>query len=316
LTDLVVGVDVGATSTRALAAGVDGTFVGRGTSGGGNPNSHPPDLAAKRVAEAVHSALDGADPGRVAGCLLGVAGRSKFTDPAVLEVFHAALRQIGLTCPITVRSDAEVAFASATDSPDGTALIGGTGSVAIRIVGRRETVQYGGWGWLLGDEGSAFWLGREAIRATLRQLVSAEPLGPMATAVLAEALGDQASADPHQAMQQLLTSANAEPPIRLARYGTMVSEQVTADPVAADIVRRAAELLAEHAYAARKPGERTPIVLAGSVIGPTSPVGIALRADLAGETEVLSAADGMAGATWLAALEVAGPNAPRPHIPA
>lgn len=314
MTDLVVGVDTGATSTRALAAAVDGAFVGRGASGGGNPNSHPPDLAAKRVAEAILSALDGADPARVAACLLGVAGRSKFTDPAVLEVFHTALRQIGLTCPITIRSDAEVAFASATDSPDGTALIGGTGSVAVRIVGHRETLQYGGWGWLLGDEGSAFWLGREAIRATLRQLVSTEPLGTLAAAVLTEALGDPSPADRNQAMQRLITSANAEPPIRLARYGTMVSAQVAADPVASDIVRRAAELLAEQAFAARTPGERTPIVLTGSVIGPTSPVGIALRADLAGEAEVLSAADGVAGATWLAALEVAGPNAPRPAL--
>jgi N-acetylglucosamine kinase-like BadF-type ATPase len=315
MTDLVVGVDTGATSTRALAAGVDGRFVGRGASGGGNPNSHPPEVAAGRVAEAIHSALAGADPASVTACLLGVAGRSKFTDPAVLEVFHAALHRIGLTCPITIRSDAEVAFASATDSPDGTALIGGTGSVAVRIVNHRETLQYGGWGWLLGDEGSAFWLGREAIRATLRQLVSGEPLGTLAAAVLTEALGDPSAADRHQAMQLLITSANAEPPIRLARYGTMVSAQVAADPVAADIVRRAAELLAEHAFAARTPGERTPIVLTGSVIGPTSPVGIALRADLAGKAEVLSAADGVAGAAWLAALEVAGPTAPRPQIP-
>ncbi len=314
MTDLVVGVDTGATSTRALAAGVDGTFVGRGTSEGGNPNSHPPDVAAKRVAAAILSSLDGADPARVGACLLGVAGRSKFTDPAVLEVFHAALRQVGLTCPITIRSDAEVAFASATDSPDGTALIGGTGSVAVRIVNHRETLQYGGWGWLLGDEGSAFWLGREAIRATLRQLVSGEPLGTLATAVLTEALGGPGP-DRNRAFQQLITSANAEPPIRLARYATMVSDCVTADPVAADIVRRAAELLAQLAFGARTPGERTPVVLTGSVIGPTSPVGIALRADLAGEAEVLSAADAVAGATWLAAMELAGPNAPRPQVP-
>jgi N-acetylglucosamine kinase-like BadF-type ATPase len=310
----VVGVDVGGTSSRALAMELDGTVVGRGSAGGGNPNSHPPELAARRVSEAARDALgdDGGDD--VRACLLGLAGESKLTDPAVAEVFTAELRGVGIYCPITVVSDAEVAFASATAEPDGTVVIGGTGSVAARIVNHRKASWVGGLGWLLGDEGSAYWIGREAVRTALRQLQAGAAPGPLAEAVLVEALPGLTSTQEPNLISRLITAANSEPPIRLARFAALVSTYVSADPAAGRIVAEAAELLAEHALAARSAGERTPVVLAGSVIGPDSPIGTTLRALLAERTpaEVLFAPDGAVGAVWLAALEIAGPGAPRP----
>lgn len=66
-------------------------------------------------------------------------------------------------------SDIEAAFASAPGTPaDGLALVAGTGAAATRISGRRCTVSVDGDGWLLGDEGSGFWIGRGAVRAALR----------------------------------------------------------------------------------------------------------------------------------------------------
>ncbi|GAB1514786.1 N-acetylglucosamine kinase [Actinophytocola sp. KF-1] len=308
MTDVAVGVDIGGTSSRALAVHADGRVAGRGSSGGGNPNSHPPEVAAGRVAAAVAAAVP---PGAaVVSCLLGLAGESKFSDPAILAIFEAALRGVGVPCRIDVVSDAEVAFASATASPDGTVLIGGTGSVAARIVGRRKESWRGGWGWLLGDEGSAFWIGRQAVRSTLSVLQSTAPLGPLAEAVLKETVGDVA--DRRLALSRLITSANAEPPIRLARFASLVSDLATADPAAADIVAEAARLLAEQAAMTRTPGETTPVVLAGSVIGPSSPVGTELRKRLSGEAEVRYASDGAAGAAWLAALTAWGPHTPHP----
>ncbi len=314
----VVGVDVGGTSSRALAMElVDGTVIGRGAAGGGNPNSHPPDLAAKRVAEAVRDALAPGGSGEVLGCMLGLAGESKFTDPAVADTFTVALRQVGVGCPISVVSDAEVAFASATAEPDGTVVVGGTGSVAARIVDHRKSSWVGGLGWLLGDEGSAYWIGREAVRTALRQLQAGAAPGPLAEAVLAEALPG-VPADDAQLLSRLITAANSEPPIRLARFASLVSTYVATDPAAARIVGEAADLLAGQALMARSAGERTPVVLAGSVIGPDSPVGTALRALLAERTpaDVLFAPDGAVGAAWLAALVVAGPGAPRPRTTA
>jgi N-acetylglucosamine kinase-like BadF-type ATPase len=314
-----VGVDIGGTSSRAQVVALDGVVAGRGTSGGGNPNSHPPELAAKRVAEAIATAFGERDPARARHCVLGMAGCSKLSDPAVASTFHANLEQIGLRCPVTVLSDAEVAFASATPEPDGTVLVGGTGAVAARITGHRKVFVVDGYGWLLGDEGSAFWIGREAVRATLRDLQAGPALGPLATAVLGEALGQVPEAADDEARQrihaQLITAANAEAPIRLARFATLVSAHAGDDAEARRIVRQAAALLADAALRTRSPGELTPIVLVGSVVGPGSPVGAALRATLAEQSgaPVLDAADAAAGAAWLAAYEVLGPDAPRPR---
>lgn len=313
----IVGVDSGGTSTRAMAMRLDGQPVGRGSAGAGNPNSHPPEVAARHVAEAITAAVGdhGAEHARY--CLLGMAGASKFSDPAIAGVFDTTLRSIGLRCPITVVSDAEVAYASATSAPDGTVLIGGTGSAAARVVDHRTVATAGGFGWLLGDEGSAFWIGREAVRTTLRTMQSDGPVGPLAQAVLAGTLDIQSTVDSEsrrQVFARLITSVNAEPPIRLARFASMVSATADRDPLAGEIITRAAALLAEQALAVRTTGEQGPVVLVGSVIGPDSPVGVAVRAALSGDhgLHVLFAEDGAAGAAWLAAIEVAGPSAPRP----
>ena len=309
----VVGVDAGATSTRALAIGLDGTVVGRGESGGGNPNSHPPEIAGKRVAEAARDAIAGG--GEVLACVLGMAGVSKFTDPEVVETYISTLRQIGVGCRVEIVSDAEVAFASGTAEPDGVVLIGGTGSIAARIVDRRLGSWVGGLGWMLGDEGSAYWMGREAVRVTLRRLQVGEAPSPLGEEVLRASLPGRTAVERPRLANRLIMAANAEPPIRLARFAETVSEYAATDPVAARIVEEAAELLARLAMDARTADERTPIVLAGSVIGPGSPVGVALREALAAYTPVPVefSPDGTIGAAWLAALEVAGPGAPRPR---
>jgi N-acetylglucosamine kinase-like BadF-type ATPase len=276
-------------------------------------------VAASRVAEAVTAALGALDARHAKHCMLGMAGVSKFSDPAIAEVFDSSLRRIGLRCPITVVSDADVAYASATAEPNGTVLIGGTGSGATRISDHRTVATVGGFGWLLGDEGSAYWIGREAVRATLQVLQAGAPVGPLANAVLTEALGAADTSTMDQPVRErvsarLITSANAEPPIRLARFASIVSATAAVDQRAGEIVRRAAALLAEQAVAARAPGAHTPVVLVGSVIGPHSPVGVALRAILSADhgLTVLCAEDGAAGAAWLAARAVLGPSAPRP----
>lgn len=302
----VVGVDAGGTSTRAIAVDADGTVLGTGRAGGGNPNSHPPAEAAARIAEAIALALGSLDPLRTDACVVGMAGVSKLSDPAIAEVFARSWAALGLGGEVHAVTDAEAAFASATVSPDGTVLVAGTGSIACRIRDRRLVSTSGGYGWLLGDEGSAYWIGREAVRATLAALSGHEPLDGLPAAVLAEAIGvhDPVGADERLAVsRRLITAVNGEPPIRLARFAPLVSEIL--DERSRAIVTSAADLLVENALATRDPGERTPIVLVGSVLGPGSPVGSLVRERLAAH-EVLSSSDGVLGAARLAAARAWG----------
>ncbi|MFD0823888.1 ATPase, partial [Micromonospora zhanjiangensis] len=62
---VVVGLDVGGTSTRAAVVSLDGERLGTGRAGGGNPTSHGADRAAEALRTALESALVGVDPGRV-----------------------------------------------------------------------------------------------------------------------------------------------------------------------------------------------------------------------------------------------------------
>jgi N-acetylglucosamine kinase-like BadF-type ATPase len=302
---LVVGLDAGGTSTRALVLDLDGNRLGTGLAGGANPNSHPPEHAAAQITSALRVALEGLDTGKVQSGVLGIAGMSKLTDPAVAALFEAAWRDAGLGCPVRVVTDCEAAFAAGTAEPDGTVLVAGTGSIAARIRGHRLVRTTGGHGWLLGDEGSAFWLGREAVRVTLRALETSGEVSGIARAVLRRASATTRS--------ELITAVNAAPPVRLAELAPLVTAAFAAgDALASSIVADAARLLADLAMQAREPDETTPVVLVGSLM--SSPVGACLKEELAARavSEVRVASEGAAGAAWLAAVDVLGPGAPRP----
>ncbi|ACU98433.1 N-acetylglucosamine kinase [Saccharomonospora viridis] len=313
--NLAVGVDAGGTSTRAWVVDSTGHVLGQGGAGGGNPNSHPPESAAEAMVEATEAAMAGLDPTEVRAWVIGMAGRSKLTDPDVAAVFERAWARLGFPHAPRPRlvTDAEAAFVSATAEPDGTVLVAGTGSIAGRIRGRSMVSTVGGYGWLLGDEGSGFWLGRQAVRTALDVLSGVHPPSALADAVL-DATGVNPTAP--DAAYRLITAVNAEPPVHLARYAPLVSSaHAEGDPAAVSIVEHAARLLTDTALAARDPGERTPVVLVGSVLGEGSPVGAAVRTALraTGDIPVLSSDSGVRGAAWLAALEAFGPDTARPR---
>ncbi|MFI6373529.1 N-acetylglucosamine kinase [Streptomyces sp. NPDC050546] len=189
---LVVGLDAGGTRTRAvLATALDGRPLGEGSAGPGNALTVPVPQLTEHLAEAVGQAVPESLRARVVAVAGGFAGA---TDAAAdepgrrnaLAALTAALRRLGIDAGAPViGSDIEAAFASAPGAPaDGLALVAGTGAVAMRITGRRGTATVDGDGWLLGDDGSGFWIGRAAVRAALRMAD-----GRGAPTVLAETVG-------------------------------------------------------------------------------------------------------------------------------
>ncbi|MEU5694723.1 BadF/BadG/BcrA/BcrD ATPase family protein [Actinosynnema sp. NPDC020468] len=296
-----VGLDAGGTATRALVLDVDGSRLGAGVAGGANPHSHPPEKAAEHVEQALRAALDGLDARKVQSGVLGMAGTSRMADPRVSVLFEQAWASSGLRCPMRVITDAEAAFASGSPAPDGTVLIAGTGSIGARIEDHRLTSTTGGDGWLLGDEGSAYWLGREAVRATLRAL-EAGTESPLTKAVLGRAKATT--------RRQLIAAVNAVAPVVLATYAPLVTANA-ADPAADAIISAAVAHLTALALAGHTPG--TPLVLTGSLIH-AHPLGAALRRSLArrGPGPITTTTNGAPGAAWLAAVATLGAQAPRP----
>ena len=174
--ELVVGLDAGGTRTRAvLAAAEGGRVLGEGAAGPGNALTVPEPQFTDNLAEAVARAVPERARGRVVAVAGGFAGATAASpdDPGHIRAraaLAAALRRLGIPAgPISVSSDIEAAFASAPGAPaDGLALVAGTGAVAMRITDRSATTTVDGDGWLLGDDGSGFWIGRAAVRAGLR----------------------------------------------------------------------------------------------------------------------------------------------------
>ncbi|MGW2238048.1 N-acetylglucosamine kinase [Streptomyces sp. NPDC001759] len=189
---LVVGLDAGGTCTRAvLADAADGSLLGEGAGGPGNALTVPLPRLTEHLAQAVARAVPKSARGAVVAVAGGFAGATGADedDPGrrnALTALTAALRRLGIaTERLTVTSDIEAAFASAPGAPaDGLALVAGTGAVAMRITDRRRAFTVDGDGWLLGDDGSGFWIGREAVRAALRMAD-----GRGAATVLAGAVG-------------------------------------------------------------------------------------------------------------------------------
>ncbi|MEU2271646.1 BadF/BadG/BcrA/BcrD ATPase family protein [Streptomyces olindensis] len=189
---LVIGIDAGGTRTRAvLATAEDGRPLGEGAAGPGNALTVPGPQLTEHLAEALARAVPEPVRDRVVAVAGGFAGA---TDAAAdepgrrnaLAALTAALRRLGIDAgPPLVSSDIEAAFAGAPGAPaDGLALVAGTGAVAMRITARRGTATVDGDGWLLGDDGSGFWIGRAAVRAALRMAD-----GRGAATVLAAAVG-------------------------------------------------------------------------------------------------------------------------------
>jgi glucosamine kinase len=308
---LVIGGDLGGTSTRILVVGTDGRECGRSVTGGGNPISHPAGAAAA-LAGALGAALAGVDPGRVQASVIGVAGGSALRTPPVAARFGKVWADAGLTCDPGWAPDLEVAFAAGTPEPDGSVLVAGTGATAGAVTGRRLTRTADGHGWLLGDDGSGFWLGREAVRAALRTLDAGEPPGHLVGAVLRELAGvetadqlalagDRRGADRCRA--RVIQAVNSRPGVQLSALAPLVSAAYReGDPEARSIVERAGAALLTTLGRIRGQDETTPIVLAGGLTSDTTPVGATLRALLPDRFAgpVRPAHTGAGGAAWLA----------------
>ncbi|MGW5673256.1 N-acetylglucosamine kinase [Micromonospora sp. NPDC003776] len=307
---VVVGLDVGGTSTRAAAVSLDGVRLGTGRAGGGNPTSHGAERAATQLLAALRAALADVDPARVrAGCI-GLAGAGRLlADPQGRAAFDRAWSDAGLRCPYAVHGDALVAYASGTAAPDGTVLIAGTGAIAAQVRDLRLDRVADGHGWLLGDAGSGFWLGREAVRRLLSDLDRAATPGELSRRVLTELTGSpEVTERPRGTADAVVQAVTRRPPVELARLAPLV---VTAardgEPTAVALVAEAAALLAESVSRIRPAGATDPVVLGGGLLTGDTPLAEAVRPELARrwpDAPLCTAGDGAAAAAWLAARDL------------
>ncbi|MGK5694979.1 N-acetylglucosamine kinase [Streptomyces sp. URMC 128] len=176
-TPYVVGIDVGGTKThlRSLAGGVSVVDRVRDSAGW---RPHDPGAAADRLAALVRDAL----PTDARPAAVAVGGHACET-PRQCDAIRTALEE-RLGVPALVVGDAEL-LVPAAGLDKGVGLVAGTGSVAVGRLPDGRAVQVGGWGAVLGDEGGAAGLVREAARAVWAAHDRGEEPDALATALVA-----------------------------------------------------------------------------------------------------------------------------------
>lgn len=220
--------DIGGTSSRGRLS-ENGRVIADFEGPGANVATLDPELVKQRLTFLL-AELGSAQP---AVCCVGAAGAEVTSARARLERLIQAL--LPATQVIVVHDSRLVLAAAELES--GIALIAGTGSVAY---GRTETgleVRRGGWGWMLGDEGSAAWITREAAREVMRRADNAEALGP-----LAEALFEACSVT--SALELTAKFHAMREPSQWAALAGAVFACVDTDSGAGSVVRRASTELA------------------------------------------------------------------------
>ncbi|QGA55186.1 ATPase [Sulfolobus sp. E5-1-F] len=153
---ILVGVDGGGSKTSAIAYTCSGSFLGKGLAGPANFHNIGVEEAVKNVNKAILLATKGMKPDVA---YIGLAGIDSKYD---YNVMSEALRSIAKN--VYIDHDGFVALYAETRGKPGVIVIAGTGSVIVGYDGSRR-VRFGGLGWLIADEGSAYWIGREALRA-------------------------------------------------------------------------------------------------------------------------------------------------------
>ncbi len=161
-----VGVDGGGTRTTAVVVDHAGAVIARVEGGGSLVDPLQPLRGAQALADLAKRALREAGvKGRASGVCSALAGAGR---QSVRDALTAELAQLGIARHVMVIGDAEAALSDAFEGGPGALLIAGTGSAAWARDKTGRQVRSGGWGMLLGDEGSGYAIGMAALRKVVR----------------------------------------------------------------------------------------------------------------------------------------------------
>ncbi|MCA4132404.1 N-acetylglucosamine kinase [Arthrobacter sp. M4] len=254
---IVIGLDIGGTKTHGVRF-EDGVVVRDDSTGSSNVQNVPREVAAANIAE-LFSRIGGpgTDGRKVSRVYVGSGGIDTDDDARAL----AALIEPHVPgADVTVVHDSRLLLAAGRSST-GVAVIAGTGSAAWGKNDDGDEARAGGWGYLLGDEGSGYWLGREAVRHSLRRMNQGLPPDELTQALLTACGLD----DPNKLIAMFHSAATGRR--HWAQQARLVIEAADAGHAASRLlVEQAGQDLADlAAQAARQLRIRGPVVLGGGL---------------------------------------------------
>lgn len=249
MTASYLGLDIGGSSSRARLRSSSGVVDVTGP--GANIATLDPDVVSERLT----ALLGKLGEARPVACCAGAAGAEV---PAASARLRALIESQLPGCRATVVHDTRLVLAAA-GLDAGIVLIAGTGSVAYARSADGREARRGGWGWMVGDEGSAVWVTREAARLVMQRADAGADIGALGAGLLRASSSDE----PLGMIEALHSMHEAA---RWASLARVVFETAGDDDGSRDIIRRAAGELAQLASLLRSLCPAGPVVLAGGLL--------------------------------------------------
>jgi len=230
----VIAVDGGQSSTLALVATLEGRIIGAGFAGPSNHVHEPGGVERLRTAlsqsmtEALSNAHQSAD--NIVSICLGMTGGAEMAADMVQPHFPQARLQSYY--------DSVTALAGASMAQPGVVVIAGTGAVAYGQLADGRSAKAGGWGYIMGDEGSGYAVARKALLAVGRARDGRGDATALTEALLAHS--------PPKSFDELVRWSAAAEPGEIATLAPLVlAAAAGGDPVAKGIIEEAATALTE-----------------------------------------------------------------------
>lgn len=289
----VLAIDAGGSSTRAVLVDESGQVLGLGRAPQGNPISAGMAQATASMVTATRDACAGNPAPELLMLTMAGGGVVGGRLPGLAEALAAA----DIHTPYAIEGDALSTYFSGTTETDGGAIIAGTGSTGAAVAGGQIVHVVDGAGWLIGDDGAGFWIGRRVVHDVLAAIDGRGPHTTLVDRLMADL--PEPTTDVMNARDvpriRLVEHAYGLRPVELARYAPLAFAEAAHDAVAATILDDATAHLVRLADVVMAKAPEGPVVLAGGVA--SSLVGDRVAAHL-GE-RARRARDGSVGAAVL-----------------
>lgn len=234
---LALGLDGGGSRTVALVLNGRGRPIGRAEAGPSNHQSVGVEAARQAVRQALAGALEAAGAGPPEAAVWGMAGLDRPEDARILEGMAAALMP---GVPVRIVHDTRIALAAGSgEASCGVVIIAGTGSIAVGYAPDGRSARAGGWGHLLGDEGSGYDLAWRGLNVATRARDARAP-----HTALVEGLPTAAGMPSLEALADRIYLEAWSPPQIAALAPAVLDAAEQGDDAAASIVDAAGDELA------------------------------------------------------------------------
>jgi N-acetylglucosamine kinase-like BadF-type ATPase len=230
----VLGIDAGGTKTLCLLADATAAVVAETRGPGANLHVAGQAGVETTLRDVFKRSIGdrGIEPDAIC---IGMAGVDRVDEARTIE---AIVHNVVPGARVLVVNDALIALVAGAHDAPGIVIIAGTGSIVYGRNAAGEAARAGGWGHMVGDEGSGYWIGREAVSAVMR---AADGRGP-ATRLTAEILAHFEVADVSRLPR--IVYDRDEPRVNVAALGPIVQHvAASGDAVALRILERAVEEL-------------------------------------------------------------------------